>query len=44
MQINKIIPPYSRGRFIAPIADLSALSGFSDILIISLKVIMLAEG
>src|SRR5260370_34585248 len=31
MNINKSIPPQSRGRFIPPTADLSALRGWSDI-------------
>ena len=40
MQMDKLIHLYSRGRFIAPTADLSALSGCSYIRIIVLKVII----
>jgi len=41
MQMNTIIQLYSRGRFIAPTADLSALRGSSAIRMIVLEPVQL---
>jgi hypothetical protein len=40
MTFNRIIQPYSRGRFIVPTADLSALGRYSGIRMIVLKLIV----